>query len=223
MKCSRQMSESIELGIILAMAGGFMDAYSYMCRDQVFANAQTGNMLLLGISISKQDWPAAVRYLFPVLAFAAGIAIADWVRICMREKTYLHWRQIAVLCEAAVLTAIAFIPQEYNLAANSITSLACGIQVESFRKIHGNVIATTMCIGNLRSATSNISDYWHCKSKESLLKGLLYYAIIVCFIVGAVIGNLFVERFFEKSILAAAALLFVAFVMMFIKKENYEK
>ena len=45
MKHSKQMSESIRLGIVLAVAGGFMDAYSYMCRDGVFANAQTGNML----------------------------------------------------------------------------------------------------------------------------------------------------------------------------------
>lgn len=43
MRRSRQMSESIELGIVLALAGGFMDAYSYMCRDGVFANAQTGD------------------------------------------------------------------------------------------------------------------------------------------------------------------------------------
>ncbi|MFR1872716.1 MAG: YoaK family protein, partial [Coprococcus sp.] len=46
MKRSRQMSESIRLGIILALSGGFMDAYSYMCRGKVFANAQTGNILL---------------------------------------------------------------------------------------------------------------------------------------------------------------------------------
>ena len=41
LKFSKQMSESIKLGVILAIAGGFMDAYSYMCRGKVFANAQT--------------------------------------------------------------------------------------------------------------------------------------------------------------------------------------
>ena len=35
------MSETIRLGMILAVTGGFMDAYSYIERDQVFANAQT--------------------------------------------------------------------------------------------------------------------------------------------------------------------------------------
>lgn len=137
-KIAKQMSESIELGIVLAASGGFMDAYSYIMRDRVFANAQTGNMLLLGVSISERNWPEVVRYLFPVLAFAAGIMLADLVRFRMDEKRRLHWRQISVLLEAIVLAGVCFIPVSLNLLANSLTSLACGIQVESFRKIHGN-------------------------------------------------------------------------------------
>ena len=43
MKHSMQISESIGLGTILALSGGFMDAYSYIERGKVFANAQTGN------------------------------------------------------------------------------------------------------------------------------------------------------------------------------------
>ena len=96
MRRSRQMSESIELGIVLALAGGFMDAYSYMCRDEVFANAQTGNMLLLGINLSERNWGMALRYLFPVLAFAVGIALADVVRVHAKDKSLFpycvrHW------------------------------------------------------------------------------------------------------------------------------------
>ena len=59
MRGCRQASESIKLGIVLAVAGGFMDAYSYICRGQVFANAQTGNMLLLGINIAERNWKNA--------------------------------------------------------------------------------------------------------------------------------------------------------------------
>ena len=53
MKKAMQMSESIELAIFLALSGGLMDAYSYLLRGQVFANAQTGNMLLLGVHASQ--------------------------------------------------------------------------------------------------------------------------------------------------------------------------
>ena len=49
---AKQTSESIELGVLLAISGGMMDAYSYMARGKVFANAQTGNMLLFGVYLS---------------------------------------------------------------------------------------------------------------------------------------------------------------------------
>ena len=63
------MSESILLRILLATAGGFFDAYTYVCRGEVFANAQTGNIVLLGIHLANFDFMQAVRYLIPILAF----------------------------------------------------------------------------------------------------------------------------------------------------------
>ena len=215
MRRSRQMSESIELGIVLALAGGFMDAYSYMCRDEVFANAQTGNMLLLGINLSERNWGMALRYLFPVLAFAIGIALADVVRMHAKDKSLFHWRQLSVLCEALVLFVVCFFPQSMNLAANSLTSLACGIQVESFRKIHGNGIATTMCIGNLRSGTAALSVYLREKKPEQIRQSMHYFAIIFIFAVGAGIGGNLSAHFGIHMIWFSCGLLLISFLMMF--------
>ena len=61
MKKAMQMSESIELAIFLALSGGLMDAYSYLLRGQVFANAQTGNMLLLGVYASQGNWAMCLK------------------------------------------------------------------------------------------------------------------------------------------------------------------
>ena len=60
MKRAKQTSESIELGIILALSGGFMDAYSYLARGHVFANAQTGNMLLFGVNLASGQFQNAL-------------------------------------------------------------------------------------------------------------------------------------------------------------------
>lgn len=218
MKRALQVSDSIELGIILALSGGFMDAYSYIQRGNVFANAQTGNMLLFGIHLSQGDLKLAVSYFFPVLAFAIGIAISDMVH--RKDMNTFHWRQIAVLFEAIVLAAVSFMPLSMNLLANSLTSLACGIQVQSFRKIHGYSIATTMCIGNLRNATQNIDDYLKTKNKKFLHKGILYYLIILSFIVGAVIGNIVIKYLHEKAILACSIMLAISFAFMFVDRES---
>lgn len=214
-----QISESIELGILLALSGGFMDAYSYIERGEVFANAQTGNMLLLGIHLSEGNLSAALRYLCPVVAFTFGIALAEIVRN-IKQDSHLHWRQISVITEAAILTVVSLLPQSQNLAANSLTSLACGIQVESFRKIHGNGIATTMCIGNLRSGTQHIYTFFRTGKAETLRRGLLYYGIIFSFICGAIIGNQFIKQFHEKAILGSCFLLILSFILMFINRDD---
>lgn len=213
------MSESLTLGIILALAGGFMDAYSYMGRGMVFANAQTGNFLLLGVSLSQREWSIAVRYLCPILAFIAGIALADTARTYLRHRRAIHWRQVTLAVEMVIFFAVGFLPQSLNLAANSLVSFACGIQVESFRKINGNSIATTMCIGNLRSATQAVCEYWHTKNKGSALRGLLFFGIILCFVVGAVIGSAFVERLSDKAIWFCDLPLLAGFLLMFRKAE----
>ena len=222
-RVKRQTSETIEIGIFLALAGGFMDAYSYLCRGKVFANAQTGNMLLLGIKLTEGDIKSAFKYIMPVLAFTLGIFISDTVRYIINKgssdnKKLLHWRQYTLLIEISLLLSVCFIPQEYNIIANSITSMACGMQVESFRKIHGNGIATTMCIGNLRSGTENLYSFFKEKSKTHLRKAGLYYFIILCFIIGAVLGNICIDIFKEKSMVVCVLFLFVGFMMMF-KKE----
>lgn len=220
MKKEKQMSESLVLGIVLALSGGFMDAYSYLCRDQVFANAQTGNLLLMGINLAGQNFKLAFHYFCPVLAFTVGIILSELVRHRWEEIGLLHWRQVSVFMEAMILFIVAFIPHGMSLFANSFTSLACGIQVESFRKIHGNGIATTMCIGNLRSGTQNFCDYILYKKRENLRKGMLYYGIIFCFVLGAVIGSGIIAVLQERAILICSVILFIAFLLMFVEEEK---
>ena len=45
-----QTSETFLLSSLLALSGGFQDAYTYNVRDKVFSNAQTGNVVLMSRS-----------------------------------------------------------------------------------------------------------------------------------------------------------------------------
>ncbi len=218
---AKQISESLELGVLLALSGGFMDAYSYLARDKVFANAQTGNILLVGVNISEGDFAAALRYLFPVLCFAAGIMLADLVHD--RIGTPLHWRQLTVAAEAVILFGVSFIPGTANLQANCLTSFACGMQVESFRKIHGRGVATTMCIGNLRSALQNVDDYIITHNRGFLENGLLYLGVIFTFVLGAVLGAHCINYLGLHAIIVASALLAACFFVMFVDREKAKR
>ena len=215
-----QISESRRLAVLLALSGGLMDAYTYIFRAQVFANAQTGNILLFGVNLSEGNFGEALRYFFPVLSFVLGIILAEVAHHLCTEDGIFHWRQLAVLLECIILFAVGFIPTTYNLPANALVSFACGIQVESFRKVKGNASATTMCIGNLRSGTQAMCDFISSKDKKFLHKGLIYYGIILSFTLGAVLGNVLIRYFSQRAIWCSSILLSAGFLLMFIQSEE---
>ena len=185
-----QMSESFVVGILLCLCGGFQDAYTYVCRDKVFANAQTGNIVLLGNHLAQMDWSGAVRYAVPILAFTAGIFVAQKVHFHFGKSEKIHWRQLVLLLEIVVLFAAGFFPTGMSLPANALISFSCAMQVDSFRKIRGNAMATTMCIGNLRSATDLWCAYTETKDKKTRQRSLQYYSFILVFAIGATLGGI---------------------------------
>lgn len=159
-----QMSESIFVGVLLAFSGGLMDAYTYVFRGGVFANAQTGNLILLGINVFDGSFHNALKYLFPVLSFTCGVLLAQVFRLAFQKSGRFHWRHLSLFLEIVLLTAVSLMSTDNNLPANCMVSFACGIQVQSFQKIRGNHLATTMCIGNLRTATDLLANAVHEKN-----------------------------------------------------------
>ena len=214
-----QMSEAMPTGIFLTLSGGFQDAYTYYTRGKVFANAQTGNIILLGHNAMNGDFTDAFRYLAPVLAFAGGIYISEVIRGIYREYGKLHWRQIVVVLEILLLFVVGFLPQSMNMAANILVSFVCAMQVEAFRKMKGSAYASTMCIGNLRSATEMLYRYRHTKEKGCLEKCLRYYGVILVFGIGAALGSFMTSLFEERTIWISCGFLFVCFCIMFIKED----
>ena len=219
MKSTKQMSESMILGVVLTLAGGFQDAYSYNCRGQVFANAQTGNIVLLGQNIASGNFQNALHYLFPLLAFLAGVYLSEWVRELCKSFQKLHWRQIVLAFEIVMLAIAGLLPQSLNVVSNVLMSFACAMQVDSFRKFRGIPCATTMCIGNMRSGTELLCRYHITKNPELKRKSLHYYFIILVFAIGAAIGAVASQKFGNPAIWIAAGLMLLGFILMFVKEE----
>ena len=165
-----QTSETFLLSAILALSGGFQDAYTYNVRNGVFSNAQTGNVVLMSQHLMEGNWMRALHYLFPVLAFAFGVLVAERIGHTYKNARKIHWRQIVVLIEILILLAVGFMPQKFNMAATMLVSFACAMQVQTFRKVRGHAYASTMCIGNMRSGTEVLCVYF---SQDFLLPQII--------------------------------------------------
>ena len=210
-----QTSESFAVGALLSLAGGYLDAYSYLGRGGVFANAETGNIVLLAIRLISGEWGAALRYLFPIAAYGLGVLIAETVRGRRGSMGRLHWRQLLVLLEMAVLGVSALLPQSMNAVVNSGISMVCGMQVAAFAKFHGHAMATTMCTGNLRSGTQSLCRYRQTGDRKSLQKGILYFMCILCFMLGAMLGGGVTAYLAERAVLVPAGILAGVLALMF--------
>ena len=213
-----QTSESFRVCAILSFSGGLQDAYTYNVRDHVFANAQTGNVVLMSQNLMSGNIRNGLHYILPLVAFAVGVFIAERVEHRFKKAKKMHWRQMIIIMEMIMLFIVGFLPKELNMAANILVSLSCAMQVQTFRTVHGFGYASTMCIGNLRSGTESLSVYIRDKNRDALYKALHFFGIIIIFAIGAGVGGVLSIHFGAGTIWISVILLALAALIMKKKK-----
>ena len=117
-KTGLQMSSSLPVMILLNLSGGTQDACSYFLRDHVFANAQTGNIVLMGCYLISEDLRNSIRYFLPVAFFALGVLMACLIHSRFRHTGKIHWRHLVLTLEIILLFIVGFIPGQLNWLAN---------------------------------------------------------------------------------------------------------
>ena len=214
-----QTSESFLLSALLSFSGGLQDAYTYNIRDKVFANAQTGNVVLMSECFMTGEWRQGLRFMMPLVAFALGIFVTERIEHRFKEFRSIHWRQLVLLIEIIALAAVGFMPVSANMAANIIVSFSCAMQVQTFRTVHGYGYASTMCIGNLRSGVESFSVFVRTKEKPALFKALHFFGIILIFALGAGVGGVLSDYLGIRTIWISVAFLIVVTFLM-VRRES---
>lgn len=212
------MSETFINSAVLAVSGGFQDAYTYFTRDKVFSNAQTGNVVLMSQNFMTGNIVGGIKYLFPFLAFGLGVFVTEQINAKYKMAKKIHWRQLVLLMEIAILTIVGFMPESLNMAATVMVSFSCAMQVQAFRKVNGFAYASTMCIGNLRSGTDALSVYVRERKKEQLIKAFHYFGIIFFFALGAGIGGNLSVSWGVHTIWVSSVILFISMGLMWYEK-----
>ena len=215
MKEETHMSDALPLGLLLALTGGILDAYTYLNRGQVFATAETGNLVLLGINCAMGQWRRAAYYLLPISSYAAGL-LTTLALHRRSDRLFFHWRQFVVLAECLAVAAAALIPQGgLDPLVNCMIAFISAMQVQTFRKFRGCACATTMCTGNLRSGVEAL--YFHLADNEpgALARAGVYFGLILFFIAGAVVSGLLSPLLAGRTVLVALLPLSAAFLLMF--------
>lgn len=212
--------ETFKVAALLALVGGFLDAYTYLLRGGVFANAQTGNMVLLAIALAQGEWGQAGYYIIPITAFAAGVFVTNLFRKVFHKREILIFEHSVLLFEVGLLFFIGFLPPEVPDGIVNVTvSFICSLQVNTFRKVRGSAYASTMCTGNLRSGTEQLFLFLTEGNRRAGQNALRYTGIIAMFIAGAASGAVLVAMLGLRSIwLCCVILLMISCLMLHQEK-----
>ena len=206
--------ESFRFGILLAIAGGFLDSYTFIGRGGVFANAQTGNIVLLAIYAAKGEWIHALSNLPAIVAFVIGVIVVQSIKNDSSHLFIIDWPRAVLIFEIIVLFVIGFIPSTVpNLIVNVIVSFVASIQVCSFSKIADSPYSSTMSTGNLRSAAREAYIAFTQKDHEAAIRTIRLFTIVFSFLLGSLLGGILTLNVGVKAIWGASIIIIGALVL----------
>ncbi|GKU83079.1 YoaK family protein [Niallia sp. NCCP-28] len=207
-------SNSIHLAVLLGMVGGFLDAYTFISRDGVFANAQTGNIVLFAVHLATGEWRNALVFIPPIVAFIIGVLVSEVVKLpFLRELLYSYRRSILIL-ECLVLIIVGFLPASMpNIIVTTSLAFVSSLQISTFNKLDKWAYNSTMTTGSLRTATQAAYAAFIYHDAEAKKQFKQFFVIIISFLVGALLGTFTTTYIGNKSIWVAAGVLVIALVL----------
>lgn len=216
-------SQRLRVAYLLTLAGGYLDAYTYFERGGVFANAQTGNIVKLGIALANGARDQYLTFLIPILSFAAGILTALFINAALNKRGIRLVRRSVLVVEIIGLGIVACIPTDprWNMLANCIVSFVAAMQFEAFGTFRGEVIATTMSTGNLRKFIDNLYAGVTQSDISKINSASTYLTIIITFTFGAFLGTRVCNVLDRAGVIPAIVCLgIVVIVITLLRRKN---
>ncbi|WP_422129584.1 YoaK family protein [Streptomyces misionensis] len=204
----------MRLGVLLALVGGGLDAYTYLGRGGVFANAQTGNVVLLGVAVAGRQWAEALRHIPPIIAFVLGVLVAESLKrpgVAARVR----WpARAALVLEILVLFCVGLLPGgTADTAATVLVAFSASLQVAMFRTLVDTAYSTAMTTGNLRTATQSAYLAFVEHDRAAARRARRFSAVIGGFLAGAVAGGVLTHWEGVRAVWALAGLLALGLVL----------
>lgn len=205
-------------------AAGWLGAFTYTLRGNVFCNAQTGNFVLLAMAIGNAKWSRAGYLLIPISSYFLGTIISEILPNLVKKKNILRWDTVLIGVEIIVILILGFLPEDapYQISQVAINFI-CSMQYNTFRQAQGIPMATTFCTNHVRQTSVHLVKWARNKNPESLMRFSRHALMLAAFVFGGVMSAALCNTFLGKAVWGAAAVLFIGFVDLLYADLKTEK
>lgn len=188
----------------LVFISGFFGAYTYLLRGGVFCNAQTGNIVLLGLALGSAEWRKALYYMIPISAYLLGAFVSELLPNPVKHAFYVRWDTLLIGVEMLVVLALGFLPESAPVQISQVAiNFIASMQYNTFRQAEGTPMATTFVTNHVRQIGVGLAkELRHRKEmdkphREKLRKHSL---MLFYFLMGGTIGTVFCHLFVGRAI-----------------------
>lgn len=199
--------------LLLMMSGGWMGAFTYSIRGNIFCNAQTGNIVLLGMALGNGNWKEAAYLLIPISAYGLGAVVSEILPVSVKKAGMLRWDTLLIGFEIVVLLLLGCLPES---APHQISQVAinfiCSMQYNTFRQAEGIPMATTFCTNHIRQTAIHLVKWIRKKEISYRVRLMKHFSMLLVFAAGAALGTVCCRLFLGKAIWGAALLLLIVFI-----------
>ena len=216
--------EQLIFCLLLTAIGGFFDAYTFVNCDGIFANAQTGNLIFVGIDLIEGNFSEVLHYSIPILSFIVGVLVSKFIETKYKELSIFKHIYMLLLTQIAALIIISFKHEYFGVDIRPIViSFICAIQFDGFRKVNNLVFASVFCTGNLRSMSEHLYKYFILKKKESKIPFLIYLSVITVFLSGVILGAAMSKYLLHKAIIVPVFIIFINLIFVIVINNKFGK
>ncbi len=187
---------------LLMASAGMMGAYTYLLRGGVFCNAQTANVLVMGMSFGKGDWTGGLYYLIPFAAYLLGAFVSEILPSPVKKLGFLRWDTYLIIVETAALFLLGFVPLTVpHQIVQVIINFLASMQYNTFRQAEGIPMATTFCTNHLRQTGALASRAIRHHDREAARRMVSHFRMLLSFVLGGVAAAVLCRYFLGKALL----------------------
>jgi uncharacterized membrane protein YoaK (UPF0700 family) len=199
------------IAIGLCMVAGFVDAVGYL-RSEVFVANMTGNTVLIGIALAKQEWAAGSLRVATVTVFF-GSAVAG--RLLLSVTSGKQWAPLLI---EAMLLALAAITPGGDQSWVLMLAAAMGIQATAVTQFGGVAVSTVVVTSAIARVAERVADFAHRGGKPdsdvARLQARLQAAAWAGYCVGAAFATWVIHLFDSRASLLLPASLLAALALL---------
>ena len=225
------MCERKEIYHVLIVVAGFFGAYTFLLRGNVFCNAQTGNVVLMGMALGAGKWKEALYYLIPISAYTLGAFVSELLPNPVKHHLPVRWDTLLIAIEMLAVLALGFVPLSAPVQIAQVTiNFVASMQYNTFRQAEGVPMATTFATNHIRQLGIGLAkeiSHFRLQDKAHRKKLREHFAMLIFFLAGAVIGtflcNLLDEKAIWATLLPLGVLLGIFFYADFVGEKNLKE